>query len=220
VLSRSRGVDLVDGRGLSGALEGCAAIVDVTNAGTTEQGPATDFFTAVGGNLQRAGAEQGVEHIVTLSIVGIDRAPFGYYAAKLAHERAAREGDVPATVLRATQFHEFPAQVLRRNRRDGIAHIPDRRVQTVAARTVAAVLVELLERRPRDRAEELAGPEEADLVPLARRFAERRGLRIDVVADENRRIPPRALLPGDGARIEGPSFDEWLEGEDALAIRI
>jgi uncharacterized protein YbjT (DUF2867 family) len=219
VLSRSGGVDLVDGYGLAGALEGVMAIVDVTNAGTT-QGPATDFFQAVAGNLQRAGAQQGVEHIVTLSIVGIDRVPVGYYAAKLEHERAALAGPLPATVLRTTQFHEFPAHVLRRSRQGDVARIPNPRVQTVAARTAAAVLLELLEGPPRGMARELAGPEESDLVTLARAFVERRGLQIDVVVDENGRTPTRELLPGDDARIEGPSFAEWLAGEEALAIEI
>jgi uncharacterized protein YbjT (DUF2867 family) len=219
VLSRSGGVDLVEGHGLAGALEGVTAIVDVTNPGTT-QGPATNFFKAVAGNLQQTGAQQGVEHIVTLSIVGIDRVPVGYYAAKLEHERAALGGPLPATVLRATQFHEFPAQVLRRSRQGDVARIPNPRVQTVAARTVAAVLVELAEGPPRGLARDLAGPEESDLVTLARAFVERRGLQIDVVVDENGRMPARALLPGDDARIEGPSFAEWLAGDDALAIRI
>jgi uncharacterized protein YbjT (DUF2867 family) len=219
VLSRSGGVDLVEGRGLAGALECVTAIVDVTNAGTG-QGPATHFFKAVAANLQRAGAQQGVEHIVTLSIVGIDHVPVGYYAAKLEHERATLAGPLPATVLRATQFHEFPAQVLRRSRQGDVARISNPRVQTVAARTVAAVLVELAEGPPRGRARELAGPEESDLVTLARAFVERRGLRIEVVVDENDAMPARVLLPGDRARLEGPSFAEWLAGEDALAIEI
>jgi uncharacterized protein YbjT (DUF2867 family) len=220
VLSRSRGVDLVEGHGLAAALEGVAAIVDVANAGTTEEGRATDFFKAVAGNLQRTGARQGVDHIVTLSIVGIDRVPVGYYAAKLEHERVALAGPLAATVLRATQFHEFPAKVLGRSRRGGVARILNRRVQTVAARTVAAVLVELLAAPARGRAGELAGPEESDLVTLARAFVDRRGLQIDIVVDENGRTPTRELLPSDDARIEGPSFDEWLAGEDALGISI
>jgi hypothetical protein len=47
------------------------------------------------------GAEQGVDRIVTLSIVGIDDTDFGYYRAKL----AAAPGPVPSTVVRATQLH-------------------------------------------------------------------------------------------------------------------
>ena len=108
VLSRSEGVDVRSGAGLADALRGVDTIIDVTNAGTTEQGAATGFFTEEADMLQRVGATRGVGHIVTLSIVGIDRAPAGYFAAKLEH--AAAQGTVPVTIMRATQFHEFPAQ--------------------------------------------------------------------------------------------------------------
>ena len=73
VLSRSRGVDVRTGDGLPEALAGVAAVVDVTNAATTEQDGATAFFTDVARTLQTVGAEQGVRHVVTLSIVGVDR---------------------------------------------------------------------------------------------------------------------------------------------------
>ena len=132
---------------------------------------------------------------------------------------AAARGDVPVTVVRATQFHEFPAQVLVRNRRDGVAHIPGRRVRTVAARTVAQALVELAEAGPRGGAGEIAGPEEADLPALALAFAERRGLDVEVIADAVAGLP-RALLPGPGARIAGPRFEEWLASADALALPV
>ena len=221
-LSRSSGVDVRRGEGLADALAGVDVVVDVTNAGTTEQEPATAFFTEAATTLQRVGAERGVGHIVTLSIVGIDRAPVGYYAAKLAHERAATTGPVTATILRATQFHEFPAQLIGWTRNGAEASVFDLRVQTVAARTVAGVLVELAEGAPLGRAPDLAGPREADLVALARAFVERRGEPITVHADAESvaGIPPRALLPDDGARIEGPTFEEWLAGEDAAALTL
>jgi uncharacterized protein YbjT (DUF2867 family) len=221
VLSRSRGVDLRSGVGLAPALDGVEAIVDVTNAGTTEEEAASGFFIDVARTLQRVAADRGVKHIVTLSIVGIEKVPFGYYAAKLEHERAAASGSVPSTVLRATQFHEFPAQWIALTRRDSQASVLDLRVQTVAARTVGRVLVELAEGAPVGRAPDLAGPEEADLVTLARAFVERRGLGITVHPDAESvaGMPPRALLPEGGARIEGPTFDDWLEGEDAAALK-
>jgi hypothetical protein len=40
--------------------------------------------------------------VVTLSIVGIHKMSFGYYQAKLQHERAAQSGSVPSTIMRAT----------------------------------------------------------------------------------------------------------------------
>jgi uncharacterized protein YbjT (DUF2867 family) len=178
--------------------------------------------TAASGTLQRVGAEQGVGHLVTLSIVGIDRAPVGYYAAKLAHERAAGAGPVPSTIQRVTQFHEFPAQLVARSRDGSRASVFDLRVQTVAARTVAEVLLEVTERGPAGRAADLAGPEQADLVELARRFVAQRGQQIEVVADSESfpGVPRNALLPGHEARIAGPRFEEWLASDDAAALTL
>jgi uncharacterized protein YbjT (DUF2867 family) len=220
VLSRSGGVDVVTGDGLADALTGVQTIVDVTNSGTQEERYSTDFFVAAAGNLQRLGAQSGVDHIVTLSIVGIDEIPFGYYAAKLAHERVAAAGPVPATILRATQFHEFPAQVIGWTAEDGVAHLPDLTVQTVAARTVAEVLVELAGAPPAGRAADLAGPDERRLPDLAEAIVARRGSEIAIEPDDPAGVPPRALLPGPGARIEPPSFDEWLDTEDAAALAL
>jgi uncharacterized protein YbjT (DUF2867 family) len=220
VLSRSRGVDLVEGSGMDGALEGVDVVVDVTNAGTTEQDPATAFFKAVAANLQHAAAGQGVRHVITLSIVGIDRINAGYYGAKLEHERVALAGDVPATILRATQFHEFPGQMIGWTRSDGVARLPNPRVQTVAARTVADQLVELAQGEPRGMARDLAGPEQAELVALARTFAQRRELDVEVQIDENGGIPDGALLPDEGALIAGPTFEQWLDREDARSLRV
>ena len=72
---------------------------------------------------------------MTLSIVRIDKTSFGYYTAKLAHERAATAGPVPATVLRATQFHELPARLIALTCDDSRARVFDVRVQTVAAQS-------------------------------------------------------------------------------------
>jgi hypothetical protein len=220
VLSRAVGVDVASGDRLADALTVMQTIVDVTNSASQDERPATDFFVAAAGNLQRFGAQRGAGHIVTLSIVGIDAIPTGYYAAKLAHERVAEAGPVPATILRATQFHEFPAQLISSTAEDGFARLPDLTVQTVATRTVAEVLVELAGARPAGRAADLAGPDQRPLVDLARMFVERRGGEIVVARDDRPGIPARALLPGAGVRIEPPSFDEWLDTEDAAALAL
>jgi hypothetical protein len=95
-------------------------------------------------------------------------------------------------------------------------------VQSVAARTVAAMLLEVAEGAPRGRAPDLAGPQQADLVALARAFVEHRGAAITVAPDTANAagIPPGALLPDDGARIQGPSFTDWLASDDAAALTV
>lgn len=226
VLARSRGVDVRTGQGLDAALVGVEAIIDTTNGNVLKPSSATSFFVEVAGHLQRAGSRCGAGHVVTLSIVGLERVPgYGYYRAKLAHEEAALTGVVPASILRATQFHEFPAQILHRARRGPIALMPRMRVQPVAARTVGTALVDLAVGAPVKRASDLAGPEPADLVALARAVLARRGVRASVLP---MRMPGAAatsmrsgaLLPTSGARLEGPTFEDWLAGPDVEAIPI
>ena len=117
VVSRENGVDLSTGAGLDQAFAGVQRVIDVSNAGTTDEAEATAFFTAVGQHVQAAAGRADADRIVLLSIVGIDRVASGYYAAKLAHEEVTKAGDVPTVVLRSTQFHEFAGQVLTWDRR-------------------------------------------------------------------------------------------------------
>jgi uncharacterized protein YbjT (DUF2867 family) len=218
VLSRSRGVDVLSGAGLAGALADVDVVIDTANPDAIDEGPATEFFTTAAAALQRAGSEAGVRHIVTLSIVGIDRTSFGYYNAKLAQERAAASGPVPSTIMRATQFYELPGQLISLTRQDSHARVLDLgQVQPVAARTVGEVLVEVAESAPAGRAPELAGPQRTNLIELGRAFVAYRHAAITVLPVDTG-IPAGALLPADGARIQGPTFAEWLTGEDAAAL--
>ncbi|HEV3265283.1 MAG TPA: NAD(P)H-binding protein [Acidimicrobiales bacterium] len=223
VLSRRVGVDVQTGEGLEAALVGVDVIVDAINAESMSRSKATVIFTETTRRLQRVGAAQGVSRLVTLSIVGIDRVPFGYYQAKLAQEAAALEGPLPATIVRATQFHEFPAQALKRVRIGPVALMPQMTVQPVAARSVGEVLLKVAGTQHADTTIEVAGPEPAEMVDLARATAARLGQRIAVVPI---RLPGQAgkamrsggLLPDPGAHLVGPRFDEWLIGEDLDAV--
>ncbi len=222
-IGRSTGVNARTGQGLADALKGVEVIVDTTNAGTTSRAKATAFFTDVTAQLQSVGAAQGVSHVVILSIVGLERVTgFGYYQAKLAQEAAAIAGPLPVSIVRATQFHEFPAQILARARLGPLALVPVMRIQPVAARVVGEALVESAVRATGAAGEatiEIAGPEERDLVTMARAIARKRQWRMSVAP---LRVPGGAgksmraggLLPLSGARVIGPSFDEWLMSED------
>ncbi|MEX0868872.1 MAG: NAD(P)H-binding protein [Nitriliruptoraceae bacterium] len=53
--------------------------------------------------LRSAAASAGVDHLLFVSIVGIDDHPFAYYRAKRTAEQILADGDVPWTVARATQ---------------------------------------------------------------------------------------------------------------------
>lgn len=213
VLARSRGVDLTTGRGLDGALAGAEALVDVTNVVTLSGRRATAFFEAAGRHLTAAAARAGVRHLVTLSIVGCDRVPLGYYRAKLRQEEIALAGTVPVTVLRATQFHEFAEQFLAGRRPVAVA--PRMLTQPVAAREVGAALAALAAGPAIGRAPELAGPRQEQMVDMVRRLRDARGSRRRVVplvalGETARAAAGGALLP----REDGPrgleTYAEWL----------
>src|SRR5262245_20415705 len=106
-ISRASGVDVVTGKGLAEALAGVRVVVDAASSRTPDQQEATSFFTTAARQLQEAGAKAGVQRIVVVSIIGIDKFKAGYYAAKIAHEKAMLAGPVPVRIVRSTQFHEL-----------------------------------------------------------------------------------------------------------------
>lgn len=207
VLARAEGVDLTTGAGLAERLVGVAAVVDVTSVATQKRAEAEEFFGAVTRHLQAAGAA----HVVALSIVGIDDVDTGYYAGKRLQERLLAEGDVPWSVLRATQFHEFAEQALHFVRVGPFSLVPRMLSQPVAAREVAEALVDLAETGPSGRVPDLAGPERHDMVDLARRVAAgRRVVPVRVPGQAGRAMRSGALCPtGDGPRGR-ITFDAWL----------
>jgi uncharacterized protein YbjT (DUF2867 family) len=219
-MSRRSGVDVRRGEGLAKALKGVDVIVDTTNAGTTNREKATAFFTDVTRQLQTFGAGEGVARLVILSIVGIERVPgYGYYEAKLAQEKAALAGPLPTTIVRATQFHEFPAQILSQTQFGPIALMFKMRTQPVAARSVGEVLLEAAVTPPAATTTEVAGPEVADLVSLARQVLRHRGSRAWVIpitlpGKVGKAMRNGSHLPTPDVRRVGPRFSEWLSEGD------
>jgi uncharacterized protein YbjT (DUF2867 family) len=218
-IARSTGVDVVTGEGLDAALAGADAIIDAATSPTPDQEAATAFFTASARNLQSAGARVGVRRIVVVGIIGADRFPSGYNAAKVAHERALLAGPIPVDILRAAQFHEFVEQLLAWGTQGTVAYMWEARTQLVAARTVAEAAAELAtgaEAGPVLR--EIAGPREESMVTMAQLLAARRGggLQVQGVSDpdnpEHQLFKSGALLPGPHATLAGPTFEEWLDG--------
>jgi uncharacterized protein YbjT (DUF2867 family) len=219
-ISRSAGIDLVTGEGLADALAGVEAVIDAVAGSSPEQQAATDFFTTAAGNLQEVGARAGVQRIVVVSIIGIDRFTTGYGAAKQAHERATLAGPIPARILRAAQFHELVPLLVDAGRPDGVSHVPRMRTQLVAARAVAETLADLVTAPEAPSAPgivEIAGPREERLVEMARLLVSRRGddIRIEAAGDpsdpEGRLYEAGALLPGPHAILAGPTFEQWLD---------
>ena len=218
-ISRSNGVDVITGDGLAAALEGVEVVIDVTTGPSSDQGPATEFFTTATRNLEEEGVKAGVRGLVVVSIIGVDKSAGGYGAAKMAHERAALAGPIPARILRAAQFHELVEMLMGWGRQGDVVYLPKMRTQIVAARTVAEALAALaLSQEPEgERPAEIAGPREEYLPDLAELLAAKRGDPVKIEAVSNPADPDDALnangglLPGPHATLAGPTFAAWLE---------
>ncbi|MRX44489.1 SDR family oxidoreductase [Agromyces kandeliae] len=228
-LTRRTGHDLERGTGPSGsplaaALDGVDAVIDVTSVQTTAASRSRAFFTAVTGNLLRAERDAGVGHHVALSIVGIDGADASYFAGKHAQERLVAAGDVPHTILRATQFHEFAEQVTARlSLGRMLTPIPVGHYRPVSAREVGVRLVEVAEAGAVGRARDLAGPREERLAEMVRRMFAHDGVRRPVLefplpGPYGRASASGALRGGADADRAAITFDEWLRSADHTPI--
>jgi uncharacterized protein YbjT (DUF2867 family) len=226
-VSRATGVDVVTGDGLAEALADVECVVDAASCPSPDQQSATAFFTAAARNLQKAAERAGVQRIVVVSIIGCDRFNSGYNAAKVVHEWEIRSGPVPVRILRAAQFHEFVPQLIDWGRNGEVINVPRMRTQLVAARTVAETLADLATdgesesgAGSSDPISEIAGPRTEELVEMASLFVSQRGdpARIEEGSDPS--DPDRelyetdGLLPGPGATLAGPTFEEWLESTE------
>lgn len=213
-ISRSAGVDLVSGAGLAAALDGVEVVIDVSNVETLSGRRSVAFFEAATRNLLEAGAAAGVRHHVALSIVGCDRVDMGYYLGKRRQEELVAAGDVPWTLLRAAQFHEFAGQLVDRSP-IGVALAPRMPSQPIAASEVAVALVDLALGEPQGRAADLAGPQPERMDRMVRAQVRHRGSRrlllpLPMAGRVGRQVRDGGLLPGPGATLGSLTFEQWL----------
>lgn len=207
-----RRVDVVSGDGLREAMAGLDAMVDVLN------GPEPVLVGGVRRALAAARAA-GVCHVVSLSIVGIDRVPLGYYRTKLAQEAVVREAGVPWSILRATQLHPLLDTIFAATARRGI--LPALRVplQPVDAREVAAALADRVGDGADQAIGEFAGPRVERLDRLARTWAQARHVRrlplpVPLIGATLHAVRRGGLV--DASAPHGRvSFEHWLQGAAA-----
>ena len=211
--------NLLDGTGLDVAMRGVDAVVDLSNIATASRAAATRFFTRGSEHLIAAEQRAGVGHHLSVSIVGVDALPSGYYQAKVAQEQAVRTASartgVGHTIARVTQFHDFAALVLRQFKVGPLVLTPPLHVRPVHVDDVAAHLLRLLARGPVGRAEELSGPRDEELVDMTRRLVARTRRRLLVVPAPlvgavRRANNSHVLRPAGGVRGT-ITFDTWLD---------
>jgi uncharacterized protein YbjT (DUF2867 family) len=214
--SQAYPVDVSTGAGLDAALAGCDVVVDAGNASSRR--PEAGL---VGGtrHVLDAGERAGVGHLVTVSIVGIEQLPMGYYQAKLQQEQLVKDGALPWSIVRSTQFHELVNSVLGSMGRWRLSPRARIRLQPVAAREAAQVVVAVARAEPRNATVTVAGPEIQNLTSLARTWSQvrhRRGLALPIPVPRRIRRPltAGALTCPDADERGTTLFGDWLATEE------
>ncbi|WP_410787210.1 SDR family oxidoreductase [Kribbella sp. C-35] len=202
VLSRKPGpdrvvADLTTGVGLAAATGGADVIVHLaTSQGRRDIQQTRNLLEAAG----------GVQHLIVMSIAGIDRIPLAYYKHKLEAERLVAESGVPYTILRATQFHNLVDRVLTSQRFLPVVLAPAITLQPIAVEDVAVRLAELVDAPPlKGRAADIGGPERRPVVELAQMWKRSRSSHRPVVPLRLGGKTFRAFAAG-AATVDGPAY--------------
>ncbi|GGW50140.1 SDR family oxidoreductase [Streptomyces griseoloalbus] len=221
VLSRHAQPYAVDLReGGSGLDEAVAGTDTIVHCATSQRGG--DEKAAR--NLIAAARRAGVGHFVYISIVGVDRVPFGYYKSKLAVERMVEESGLGWTVLRTTQFHDLLLMVLRGMAKLPVLLLPARvKDQPIEVTEVAERLAELAQGAPAGRVDDMGGPEVRTFDSLARAYLKATGRRRAVARIPLRGAAYQAFRDGGHLTPERAvgtgTFDEFLAARFGNAPR-
>jgi uncharacterized protein YbjT (DUF2867 family) len=186
--------DLTTGEGIDAAVAGTEVVLHLAGTAKGDEVKAR--------HLVRAAAQAGVRHLVFISVVGADRIPvtsavdramFGYFAAKRAAEQVIADSGVGWTTLRATQFQESVLLIVRQLARlPLVVPVPAGwRFQPIAAGEVADRLVELTLGAPAGLVPALGGPRTYPLAELVRGYLR---------ATHRRRLLLPVWTPGGAAR--------------------
>jgi uncharacterized protein YbjT (DUF2867 family) len=185
--------DLATGEGIDAAVEGTEIIVHCAGSATGDEDKAR--------HLLRAASRATPRHLLYISVVGadripiasgIDRAMFGYFASKLAAERAVADSGLPWTTLRATQFHDLTLMTAQQMARLPLIPVPAGfHFQPVDAGEVADRLVELALGTPSGLVDDMAGPRVYKMAELLRGYLR---------ASHHHRLIVPVWLPGKAAR--------------------
>lgn len=179
--------DVVTGEGVSDAVDGIDAVIHL--AAAPYKGRYTERVE-VDGTARLLEAAPNA-HIVYVSIVGIDKVPWGYFKTKLKAEDLLK-GDPRVSIIRATQFFEFVERPLRLMARLGVMVVdPGIKAQPVDVHDVAREVCDRVERGPSGGMEEFGGPEILDAATALRQWLSAKGMRRPVL---------KVRLPGKAGR--------------------
>lgn len=214
--SPKNGVNSITGEGLADALQGAAAVVDVTNAPSWEDAAVLSFFETSTRNFLDYERAAGVKHHVALSVVGTERLlESGFFRAKLAQENLIKSSPVPYTIVRATQFFEFVKAIGDFSTDGNKVRLPPALIQPMAAEDVASAVGRVALGSPRNGTVEIAGPERFRLDELVRMDLAARKDPREVITDPQGRyygiqVTESALVPSGAALLGEKRFEDWL----------
>jgi uncharacterized protein YbjT (DUF2867 family) len=215
--SPSSGVNAVTGEGLDDALQGAQVVVDVANAPSWGDDDVMAFFDQSTRNLLAAEARAGVKHHVALSVVGTERLlSSGYFRAKMKQEELIEAGNIPYTILRATQFFEFIATIGPASVVGDEIHLSPGMMQPIAAADVSAALADVALAAPLNGMAEVAGPEKVRLNEIVSRALAAAGEKRKIVVDPKAlyfgmELNDASLTPGDNPRLGATYYENWLK---------
>jgi uncharacterized protein YbjT (DUF2867 family) len=169
--------DLLTGEGVTAAMKGIEVVVHCAGSAKRDDERARQLVAAA--------LEVGVRHIVYISVVGdeqvlvrgrIDRAMFGYFAAKRAAEEIIEESGIPWTTLHATQFLQSFLALAKGMARLPIMPVPKGlRFQPIDAEEVADRLAELAQGAPAGVVQSMGGPRTYEMGDLVRVYLQATG---------------------------------------------
>jgi uncharacterized protein YbjT (DUF2867 family) len=239
VLARSAGSDpdvewirgdLATGEGIAAALAGSQTLI---HAATLSPAARRGFLVpkdlwSSPSEVDRDGTQRlldqaaaaGVGHILYISIVGIDRPRVPYLRRKLEAEYLVRQGPIPWSIARATQFHWLLDRMLGKMARLPIVPLPDLQVEPVDTSDFADYVVESVGKGPAGRLDDFGGPE---VLTFSEAFDQWRQIRDGAERTMRVPLPPAAMNAAAAAMsITDPAsrhgmitWGEWLRSHAA-----
>jgi uncharacterized protein YbjT (DUF2867 family) len=214
--SRGTGVDLRSGQGVPQALKGAEVVINLTKPQKFDE-TALVFFRETMENLLVAAEDAEIENLVILSIVGAERVPdLVYYRARVLQEEILKQGDIPYSIVRSTQFFEFIDTVMSWTSDENAVRLPAVLMQPIAAADVARNVAAVAVTGPLEETRDIAGPEVHPLDHLGRLTLAARGDERPVITDPTAGFYAAAngvaLIADDGTLLTETTFRQWLAG--------
>lgn len=166
--------DLGSGAGLDEAVDGIDVIV---HAASNTRGQGRGDADAAWHLVEAAKRGGRRPHLVYISIVGVDRHPFGYYQAKYQAEQTIEAGGLPHTIQRTTQWFQLLDTFLTLATKSPVVPVPSVPFQPLDAHETAGRLADLALGEPLGRAEDMGGPELLDGGEIAKTYLRATGKR-------------------------------------------